>query len=231
MFAGTFEQALNQLRITDRATIKSFIQYMDAHPNTVGGWLFGTSIAPTGETKIRILSYFKLNDWRITEFESLEPLAQELALLLGYRVMTLAQILDELGLAQSYGSGILGFLYGEKELTKRTRKLAQLVVAQKANDLMSTEKQLKEQFGFKKLDQQLERPSTVSSSKHSTIVRLAEILKEAYPLAIALNSDNFTDEQRAEMRKLVGPENYVQLSVTLAQMKSARTRLQHRGAR
>lgn len=227
MFSGTFEQALDAFRRSSQADIQRFIEFMDVHPNTVGGWLLGTSKLPTGETKIRALCYFNLSDWKVSDFEKLDSLAKEMALLLGLRVTSLSEMLEELGLSANYGTGILGFLYGEKELTNTTRKLAQRYVAEKAEDLEHAREKLKNTY-------KISESSTTSWAKASTavsgdaVVELARLLNEAYGHAIELNSDDYTDAQRARMRELVGPQRYVELSVTLAQMKSARTRDLHR---
>lgn len=227
MFTGTFDEALDALRKTSQADIKRFISFMEAHPNTVGGWLLGTSKLPTGETKIRALCYFNLNGWRVSEFEKLDDLAKSMALLLGLRVTTLPEMLEEIGLSQNYGTGILGFLYGEKELTRSTRKLAQRYVADKASDLKQAREDLSLKYEIKTDSSDLPGVTVTSSDPVS---QLASLLIQAYPYAVALNSDSYSDEQRATMRELVGPEIYVELSVNLAQMKSTRTRNQHRQA-
>ncbi len=227
LFTGTFKEALDALRKASQADIKKFISFMDAHPHTVGGWLLGTAKLPTGETKIRALCYFNLNGWRVSEFEKLDDLAKDMALLLDFRVTSLPDMLDELGLSANYGNGILGFLYGEKELTKSTRKLAQRYVADKASNLM----QARESLGKTYMITDISSSSVsvkVSDTSIDTVSQLARLLSEAYPYVVVLNSDDCTDEQRAAMRELVGPEKYVELSVNIAQMKSARTRNQHR---
>lgn len=220
MFAGTFEQALDALRAEPRAVIHEFMSFMDAHPNTVGGWLLGTSKPPSGETKVRALCYFRLKGWSVSEFENIELLAQNMSMLLGLRVITLAEMLDELGLAASYGNGILGFLYGEKELTKQARKLAQLLVVEKTAAL-----ELAKINAVSSLIT-IESNSAPANSAPTGSVgeKLAFLLAQAYPLALELNTENYTDEDRANMRRIVGHDQFVDLSVALNQMRSSRTR-------
>ena len=220
MFAGTFEQALDALRTEPRVVIYEFMKFMDAHPNTVGGWLLGSSKPPTGETKVRALCYFKLKGWSVSEFEHIEPLAQNMSMLLGLRIITLAEMLDELGLAASYGNGILGFLYGEKELTKQARKLAQLLVVEKTAVLDSAKANAVSSLT-------ITEPNSVSinpAPTGSVGERLAFLLTQAYPFALELNTEKFTDEDRANMRRIVGHDQFVALSVALNQMRSSRTR-------
>jgi hypothetical protein len=226
MFTGTFENALDVLRTYDRESILKFMHFMDAHPNTVGGWLLGTSKPPTGETKIRALSFFKLNGWLISDFEKLDSVGQNLALLLGFRVATLANMLDNLGLASSNANAILGYLYGEKELTKGTSMLAKHYVADQAPLLAITRSQLETEYLISTPVAPVPVVATPTSSDPSSL--LASLLIDAYPLAVMLNSDDFSNEQRAAMRKLIGDERYLDLSVTLNQMRSTRTREQHR---
>lgn len=227
MFTGTVDQALETLRTSARSDIMNFTEFMGAHPNTVNGWLLGTS-PPMGDNKIRIISYFVLNGWKIDEYEQRDPLAQKLMLLLGYKVISMKEMLEELALSPSNAQGVLAFLYGEREFSKPTRRLAEMLVAQKASQLSDVAQKLATNYVIKESDDTTRSVERVEGD--DVVSRLSALLQQVMPMAELLNSDQFTDADRANMRLLVGPEVYEKLCVTLNLMKSRQNRTEQLGA-
>lgn len=56
------------------------------------------------------------------------------------------------------------------------------------------------------------------------VVQLARLLAKAVPLAELIDSDEFTDTDRARLRELVGVFSYFHLTTSLCQMCSQRAR-------
>jgi hypothetical protein len=222
-FRGTLNECFDALRSLERQDIIKFIDFVKVHPGTLAGWLFGITKPPTGEFWLRSVIFFQLSGWQVTEFETVDEVANSIARLWMYGVMDFGTINEEIGYSAASNTPLLEWMYGKRQPIKSTYKLARLLVASRHDQLRTRELQLRQQFGLLSRGSSAQRTETKNDD---TVRHLAELLKEVAPLAHRIASDEFSDTDRERLRHLVGTENYVELAVMLNAMKSFRTREQ-----
>lgn len=224
-FSGTLQQCFERLRKSDQACLDSFIEFVEAHPATVSGWMFGLTKPPAGEFLVRSMLFFHLSGWKVTEFEDTDDVALGLAKLWMYKLVTVEDIREELGYTSSSNSGILKYIYGEREPTGSTKRLAAKLVDSWRYQIDHAEATLREHLLLP-----TDLPAVTGDFSSDAVEGLARRLTEIVPLVERVASNEFTDEDRDRLRELVGREQYVELAVKLNAMKSYRTRAAAREA-
>lgn len=219
-FRGTLEECLDQLRMSPRSVLSHFIEFVEAHPKTVAGWIMGTDKPPAGEFWVRSVLFFDLIGWKVIEFEKTELTAVTIAKLWMYKLMSADQVREELGYASASNTPLLEYIYGKRLPILSVRKLADALAARYRELISDAEEELREKY------RPVEPEAATTEVGDDIVGRLAALLRTAQPLVSQILSDTFTDEDREQLRALVGREEFVELAVQLSALKSYRNRNQ-----
>ncbi len=219
-FKGTLKQCLDRLRQLPKQNIERFIAFTQAEKKTVWGWLMDDQSQPAGIFWVRAACFFRLNGWSVAELDANDPLAVTLAELWSYSVISPEEIKEFLGYETPSNQGLLEIVYGQRKFMLAQKKLMSQLAKLQAEALEARRQELAPKYAI-----EFDGDETVGVPQRSDpVALLANLLKEALPLVKAINSDEFSDSDRARLRKLVGQGEYPELAVELSQMKSADTR-------
>jgi hypothetical protein len=225
---GTVEQLLDAMHTRSRGDINRLIQFTGAHPNTVGGWLLGTSKPPMGEMLIRVAFFFELSGWKVSEMSAIDTLVAGMARYWMAEVATASDLKHALHYTAESNSDLLALFHNSRH-PLYTQDLQSLLES-KRTEYDRRFKKLVLEFGMSQDASESPPPPAPAVSqllpKHQALIisQLAALLREAKPLAERVNSDDFTDEQRALLREEVGKFEYFELSTTLNQLTGPRPR-------
>lgn len=220
-FRGTLAQCIEKLRRLPRANIQRFKLFTKVTDASAWQILMG-EISPPGEQWIRAAIFFHVNGWEVIELSTLSPEALGLAELWALTDITPQEIKDRLEYKASTNQGLLRIIYGQtKFMPSPAKKMAELLEEQQ-EAIAAGKNAFLEEYAF-----DLTEAEEVDTPQHGDpVALLAKLLKEALPLAVALNDDDSpgSDERRDRLRETVGRQDYSSFAVIVSQMKSAATR-------
>lgn len=217
----TLQEHFDRLRASGRENIQTFIAFTGAHPNTVAGWLLGTTKPPTGEWWVKSVCFFLLNNREVMELTAVDPMAVELAQLIGYGVMSSKEVRESVGWIED--QGLLEYLYGQRTpVAGRLERIAKLLEQRRAV-LAEKIDELRMEFTIEL--EPVPTGNSVSLEGDDWAV-LSRLLIAALPIARRLNGDDSERgaESRGLLRSAVGAVSYAELARHLRVMTSETTR-------
>lgn len=230
MFEGTFEECLDKIRQGSREDLRKLREFTGVSLETAAMWLFGS--APqrlSGDMWMRCVVFFRLQQWRVTDFDDSDPLKVAIAEAIALGLAGHLDLLEEAGYARKRSSSPLhSFVYGGRQLFKRAKLEAFLAL--KAAALEELRNEAAERYRLCSLDEDVSITSVMLNLRQrsremlagDSVAQAAALLAAAAPLVQTICEDKTNEGAlaRQELRELVGPEVYSNLSVHLNMMRS-----------
>lgn len=235
MFKGTFEECLDRVRQGSRDDLQKLADFTGGKSlATAAGWLYEPARRPAGDTWIRCVAFFRLQQWQVAEFDESDPLKVAIIEGIALDVVSHAVLLEQAGYKVKSGSSPLHpFVYGERKLVNSSRKLLELFFATKATALQEAREEASRRYRIdisekNEVDNDLsvsDQLQLLLGSLEDDVIRTALLLKTAAPLIHAIFEDDTKKgaAARETLRQLVGQEAYSVLSVELNGMRSRMT--------
>lgn len=235
MFKGTFEECLDRIRQGSRDDLQKLADFAGGKSlATAAGWLYEPARRPAGDTWIRCVAFFRLQQWQVADFDERDPLKVAIVEGIALNVVSHAALLEQAGYkVKSGGSPLHPFVYGERKLVNSSRKLLELFFATKTEALQEAREEAARRYRIdasekNEVDSDLSVPDQLQlllESLEDNVTRTALLLKTAAPLIHAICEDDTKKggAAREALRQLVGQEMYGILSVELNRMRSRMT--------
>lgn len=230
MFEGTFEECLDRIRQGSRNDLRKLRDFTGVSLETAAMWLFEPSLRPSGDMLMRCVVFFRLQQWRVTDFDDSDPLRVAVVETIALGLMGHLDLLQEAGYARKRSNSPLhSFVYGGRQLAKRTK--LEEILAQKAVALEGLRNDAAERYQLRSPDEEEITVTSMAlnlqrllqeSFEADRVAQAAVLLSAAAPFIQTICKDG-SDEgafARQELRELVGPEIYSNLSVQLNMMRS-----------
>jgi hypothetical protein len=232
LFKGTFEECLDRIRRGDRDDLRKLKDFADVSLATAMAWLYDPSL-PAGDTWMRCVVFFRLQQWEVKEFDDSDPLRVAIAEGIAFGVVDHLELLGAAKyVMKRSGSPLHTFVYGDHKLLSSSRALLEIFFSSKT-DVLAT----KREEALKKY--RLRSPEEEDDAVVLSVVdRLRLLLKEAFgddnvektaallaavvPFVEVICEDDSVAgaKARQRLRELVGLEIYGHLSVQLNMMRS-----------
>ncbi len=237
VFEGTFEECLEKVRQGARDDLQKLADFTGVASRTAAIWIYEPTHGPLGDTWIRCVEFFRLQEWSIVDFDDSDPLRVAIVESIALGVVTHAELLEEAGyVVRSNNSPLHPFVYGDRQLMRSSRKLLEnffaareeaiRVAREEATILYQVEPIVSEiSISTEDVAPLIDRLRVLLQEGEDDVRRAAILLRIAAPLIRAICEDKSSDGDiaRQQLRDLVGQETYSILSVDLNVMRSRTT--------
>lgn len=211
------------------------ISFCQCARKTIRHWMRGQP--PIGTMLVRVRYFLDAHGYRVEELERLTPLIRDLGALVAYGILNLKQATEAMGYKQEWD--LLNALHGKQIPNNLKQRAVPLIIEHRA----VLEKRMAEyrMQGFipaaPPADTPGLRPSSkdarsttaaIGSDRRLVITSLAAMLKAVLPLAELLDSEEFSEDERHQLRTITGRDGVFRLANTLHRLcgEEARAQLQ-----
>lgn len=246
-FRGTMAECLDLLPSGDSQTITEIAEFCGVSRISAGRWLGGRKY-PKGEKRIRLCTLLDLSGFEVVEMARVERYSQvshDLGRLIGFQVATPEEVLQALQSSAADSSHLWQVLHGNSRLMPRNEVLAKEFITAKQPELDVARQHAKPLTAAAEVvdvPKQIRRSSSrtprrkaapspvvkdlapVTDDEIDHVKALATYLRIALPLAELLVTDRFDELDRKRLRKLVGVEEFFNLTNLLHRLGSSRAR-------
>lgn len=215
-------------------------RFADVDSGTVRRW-FKSGRVPIGETLIRARFYMEFLGYEVEEVQVLNPVIRSAAEMLAFGASTIPEIVKFLGYTEGKVGveAVLAVFRGAQGVSpKRYEDLKILVELNQ--ELTEGKKKATQRISFEDVQPRHHRsvqaplPPRLRLGERSPL-NLRQLLIESaakqvealLPLAQAIESDEFTAEERAKLRELAGGNGVFKLANTLSRLCGERSRAMH----
>ncbi len=240
-FRGTTEQCLDALPTSDPTTIGEIIAFCGVTRSTAGRWLGGKKY-PNAERLIRLWALLEVSGFEVEEFLNLPQLSRDLSRLIAFEVASPEEVMVALQSSAHSKSHLWRTLMGKHEPYPDNKESAKKFVESKREELDSARDRAKPLTAARRLTAaqtltpshtqtplpeptpQPTRTARGSSEEIDHIAILAKYLRITHPLVEMVESDSFDEADRKRLRKLVGVEEFFDLTNRLHRLGSNKAR-------
>lgn len=220
--------------LSSRKLIASFTGVLDS---TVARWI-KDSVAPKGESLLRLRFYLEFLGYNVEELLELNPLIRNAARLCAFQVETLTTVAHLVGYPEGRNGidGLIAVFRGTRSMSeKRLQHLASFV--ELYSDQLKGKQQATQKvevMPHKQITPEVpKRPLISRMSRQPLEAREAIIASIAYsvlaliPLAVIISSDTYTAADRKQVRERAGGDGVFKLANLLYRLCGERTRTIH----
>lgn len=204
---------------------------------TVQRWKSGVNY-PIGLSLLAVRNFLALKGYKIPVFDELDPKIRDFGSLVVFRIITVKEAVKDLGYSSNMGlfrlvfgknapmgdrpAKIQGYLdvYGDDLVVKRAS-------ANVGVRMTSSSPQVSPPASTTPVHKPVCLAGKGLSDHEAVITALAHLILAAKPLADLLNSEQFSDAERAEFRRLVGDKGMFNFSNVVNWLCTADTRNKH----
>ncbi len=223
-----------------RQTLTNFVGVTTA---TVSCWLKGQRL-PTGEPLLRLRFYLEFLGYDVQELRSLDGVVRAVARLCAFQIVGLTEVSRLVGYADrpsGHNDTLLAIFRGAQGVNKDRLEKFESLVGQYETQLewkvSSTPKiplngraTMESEIATKPAALKPLKPKSVLSfqDKRVTMEVLSNLIQATLPLTQYVESDQFTPQDRAALRDLVGGDSVFRLANSLYRLCGERARSMHR---
>ncbi|MBI4127614.1 MAG: hypothetical protein HY459_00935 [Parcubacteria group bacterium] len=197
----------------------------------IQGWLTGRA-KPQGENLIKIRFFLQSRGYRVVELEWLTPTVRQLGVLVAHNVENINSLVREIG----YGSrdSLVEVLRGKQGFSLRRLRMIDEILARHQSHFPSglpetvqrKEVSLVSQEPLPSRPRRLRKVTNGLPGHRGFLTILAHLIQASVPLLEQILSEEFSAEERRELRKLTGGDTIFRFSNLLEKLCSEQARKQ-----